>query len=57
MFPTRFLGLNATCKTQLEIEQKYVTHQALAGENNKLEFDNYTLKNTVMARDEQMEEL
>jgi molecular chaperone DnaK (HSP70) len=39
MFPTRFVGLNATCKDQIDIEKKYVTHEVITAENNKLEFE------------------
>ena len=39
LFPTRYLGLNATCKEQIDIEQQFVTHEPLTGENNKLEFE------------------
>ena len=39
MFPTRFAGLNATCKEQIDIEKKYVTHEVTPAENNKLEFE------------------
>jgi len=26
MFPTRFLGLNAQCTAQLELEKRHITH-------------------------------
>ena len=39
LFPTRFLGLNGTCKEQLEIEMRFVTHEIEVMESNKLSFN------------------
>lgn len=38
LFPTRFIGLNATCTDQLEIEKRFITHNVNVLENNKLSF-------------------
>lgn len=39
VFPTRFLGLNAQCTAQLELENRYVTHKVVTMENNKIAFE------------------
>ena len=39
LFPTRFLGLNATCKEQLALEERFTTHKIIPQENNKLAFE------------------
>jgi len=39
LFPTRFLGLNAECKEQLELEQRFITHKVVEMENKKIGFE------------------
>lgn len=39
LFPTRFLGLNAQCAAQLELEKRYITHKMVPMQNNKIAFE------------------
>ena len=39
LFPTRFLGLNATCAEQLAHEKKFITHKVITQANNKIAFE------------------
>lgn len=39
LFPTRFLGLNATCEEQLALEKRFATHKIVNFENNKIGFE------------------
>jgi len=39
LFPTRFLGLNATCAEQIAHEKKFITHKVSTLANNKLAFE------------------
>ena len=39
LFPTRFLGLNAQCAAQLELEKRFITHNIVPMANNKIAFE------------------
>jgi len=39
LFPMRFLGLNAACQDQLDLEHKFTTTKAIALESGKLAFE------------------
>lgn len=39
LFPTRFLGLNAQCTAQLELEKRFITHKIVPQANNKIAFE------------------
>lgn len=51
--------MNGNALAVLREELKDVREECnqYSDQNNKLEFENYTLKNTIEARDEQIEEL
>ena len=53
-FPTRFLGLNATCSEQLEHEKRYITHKLVEQQNNKIAFECIQAGNTHTFSPEQV---
>ena len=54
LFPTRFLGLNAQCNAQLELEKKFVTHKIVPMANNKIGFEVLQAGNTHVFTIEQI---
>jgi len=39
MFPMRFLGLNAQCNAQIDLEKRFTTHKVVPLANNKIGFE------------------
>lgn len=54
LFPTRFLGLNAQCSAQLELEKKFITHKMVPMANNKIAFEVVQQGNTHVFTIEQI---
>lgn len=54
LFPTRFLGLNAQCQAQLEIEKRFTTHKIVPMSNNKIGFEVTQAGNTHIFTIEQI---
>ena len=54
LFPTRFLGLNAQCQAQLEIEKRFTTHKVVPMANNKIGFEVQQAGNTHIFTIEQI---
>ena len=54
LFPTRFLGLNATCQEQVNHEKRFTTHKVVSLDNNKIAFEVTQAGNTHTLTAEQV---